>query len=186
MSVTFRTEPNELSFIAFDHHLLCTALGRTDPRIFATYAEAVTGIATHSRWCTDVFCGPDMPFVVARTAAADEPAVQTSSVNGRLLLRALGLVPEIGAETVTSAETDDHVDLGGHDDLVGVCDSTELLDRIDVALALHPADAGIPWHTLSANVIDCGRRPGYLHDRLAALRGVAVYAQSSRRRVDWC
>ena len=55
-----------------------------------------------------------------------------------------------------------------------------------VALALHPADEGVPWHTASTNVIDCGRRPGYLHDRLTALREVALHAQSSRRRVDWC
>jgi hypothetical protein len=186
MSVTFRAGPNELSFIAFDHRLACTALVPGDKRIFITYADAVAGMSTHAQLCTDPFCDLDTPFVVARTAADDEPTVQTTSVNGRLLLRALGLVPEVGAEAVNTTAPEDHVDWGGRDDLVGVCDSAELLDRIDVALALHPADEGVPWHTVSTNVMDCGRRPGYLHDRLTALREVALYAHSSHRRVDWC
>lgn len=186
MSVTFRVEPNELSFIAFDHRLVCTAVVPTDKRIFTTYAEAAAGISDHSRFCTDPFCGPDTPFVVARTAADDEPTVETSSVNGRLLLRALALVPELGAEAVNTPTAHPHPNPGGGDDLVGVCDSGELLERIDLALALHPADAGIPWHTVGSNVINCGRRPGYLHDRLTALREVARYAQDSHRRVDWC
>lgn len=185
MSVTFRSEPNELSFIALDHRLVCTALHPTDRRVFTTYAEAVAGIPDHRRLCTDPFCEEGTPFVVARTAADDEPTVETTSVNARLLLRALGLVPDIGADAITTDAPDQHGDPGGTDDLVGACDSGELLDRIDLALALHPADAGIPWHTTRGNVIDCGRPPGYLHDRLAALREVAAYAQSSRRRVDW-
>jgi hypothetical protein len=186
MSVTFRAEPNELSVIAFDHRLVCTAVVPSDRRIFSTYAEAVAGLTTHPDLCTDPFCDTQTPFVAARTAADDEPTVQTSSVNGRLLLRALGLLPELGAEAVTTGAAEDHMDLGGSDDLAGVCDSAELLDRIEVALALHPADEGIPWHTVSINVIDCGRRPGYLHDRLTALREVALYAQRSHRSVDWC
>jgi hypothetical protein len=186
MSVTFRAEPNELSFIAFDHRLVCTAVVPTDRRIFTTYAEAVAGISDHSRFCTDPFCNQDTPVVVAQTAADEEPTVETTSVNGRLLLRALGLVPEVGAEAMNIGLPDGHSDLGGGDDLVGVCDSGELLERIDVAIALHPADEGVPWHSVSANVIDCGRRPGYLHDRLTALREVALYARNSHRRVDWC
>lgn len=185
MSVTFRAEPNELSFVAFDYRLGCTSVVPGDRRIFTTYSEAVAGLATHSELCTDPFCDQNTPFVLARTAADDEPTIETSSVNGRLLLRALGLVPELGAEAVNTGPVDDHMDMGGSDDLVGVCDSAELLDRIEVALALHLADLGVPWHTVSTNVIDCGRRPGYLPDRLTALREVAGYAHSSHRRVDW-
>lgn len=186
MSVTFRAEPNELSFIAFDHRLVCTALVPTDRRIFTTYTEAVAGIATHSDLCADPSCEPDTPFVVARTASDNEPTLETSNVNARVLLRALGLVPELGAEAVNTGECENYEEPVGSDDLVGVCDSSELLDRIDLALALHPVDAGIPWHTVRANVTDCGRRPGYLHDRLTALRDVTCYAQNSRRRVEWC
>ena len=115
MSVTFRVEPNELSFIAFDHRLVCTAVVPTDRRIFTTYAEAAAGISDHSRFCTDPFCGPDTAFVVARTAADDEPTVEASSVNGRLLLRALGLVPEVGAEAVNTATAHPHPNPGGGD-----------------------------------------------------------------------
>ncbi len=186
MSVTFRAEPNDLSFVAFDYSLACRADERRDLRTFDTYPRALAARVDHFLYCGDEFCTAELPYVVARTPADDEPELNVSNVNARTLLRALGLVPELGADAVATAPADQPSDLADHDDLVGVCDSADLLARVDLALALSPVDAGVPWHETSARVIDCGRRAGWLQDRLQALRAVAVYAHRSRRRVDWC
>jgi hypothetical protein len=188
MSVTFCAEPNELSFIAFDYHLECSALHRQDPRTFRTYAEAVAALRDHSDYCRDEFCGPDTPYPypVARTAADDEPSLNISNVNARALLRTLGLLPEIGAEAVLT-----DIPLGpagphaGHDELAGVCDSADLLARIDLALALAPADPGVPGHAVTDRFINCGRHPGYPRQVPTTLREITVCARDSRRAVSW-
>jgi hypothetical protein len=187
MSVTFRAEPNALSFVVYDYHLECCAESRQDVRTFATYQDAIDGIKDHSQHCSDMFCYPDTPYVVPRTPADDEPTLNVTAVNARTLLQALGLVPELGAEAAVLPLGEMPPQLGyGCNELEGICDSTDLLARIDLALALAPADAGVPWHEVDPRVIDCGRWPGYLQDRLAALREVAVYARRAHRRVDWC
>jgi hypothetical protein len=186
MSVTFRAEPNELSFVAFDYHLECCAEPRQDQRTFATYAAAVTALGDHQLHCADGFCYPDSPYVVARTPADHEPTLNVTSINARTLLRTLGLLPELGVEAVlVSPDEPPEFDFETSE-LVGVCDSSDLLARIDLALVLAPADAGVPWHEITAGVIDCGRRPGYIQDRLTQLRDVALYAHNGHRRVDWC
>jgi hypothetical protein len=100
------------------------------------------------------------------------------------------LLPEPGANTVAdcvvaSGSEEQPDDPVGCDDLAGACDATQLLDRIDLALLLHPADTGVPWHNVGARLTDCGRRPGWLQHRLTVLRKTTVYAQTARRRVDW-
>lgn len=120
-------------------------------------------------------------------AGEAEPALNVTNTNARALLRALGLLPELGADDVIDAaitgRAPDPISAGN--DLEGECDSTDLLGRVDLALALCPPDAGVPGYALDSRTIDCGRRPGWLQDRLAALREIAVYAGARGRRVDW-
>ncbi len=120
-----------------------------------------------------------------RLGGVDEPTLNVSNANARTLLRALGLVPELGAAAVATATHDQKHDPSNVDYLDGECDSSDLLGRVDLALALAPADAGLPWHALDTRTTECGRRPGWLQDRLGELRGIAVYAHTRRRRVDW-
>lgn len=75
----------------------------------------------------------------------------------------------------------------GEDMRCGQCDAQDMLARLDLALALAPSDPGMPWRSLNTagTVIDCGRRPGWLQERLHALREVAVFAHERGRDVCW-
>lgn len=114
-----------------------------------------------------------------------EPQLNVTNVNAALILRALGLLSEIGAAAILGPQPGLTPD--GCPDLFGECDAADFLARIDLALALHPTDPGVPWHAITdaGNVIDCGRRPGYLHERLHELRDVATFAHADQRRVVW-
>ena len=67
------------------------------------------------------------------------------------------------------------------------------------ALAISPEDAGVPAHRLvpgestifgpvaefGATFIDCGRREGYLQERLVQLEEVATAALRAGKKVSW-
>ena len=61
----------------------------------------------------------------------------------------------------------------------GEMDAQEFLGRVLLALALEPEDAGIPPHevpTGGPRLIECGRREGYLQERLGHLHDLAQHA----------
>jgi len=197
VSVTFGPEPDPAEHTALDYHIVCVLDPRRDQRTFGTYLEAVTGLDDHDRHCGDLLCWPDTRYVVARTAADVLPWLNLSNLNAALL-RALGVLPELGAAAVldtaprdrdTVTELPGVAELGaaGYDDLAGECDADDLLGRIELALALSPADVGVPWHatTAAGSWIDCGRPPGYLQQRLHELRAITVHARHLQRRVSW-
>jgi hypothetical protein len=81
--------------------------------------------------------------------------------------------------------------LGDHGDPYqgGEIRADELLARIAASAELDPPDLGRessvddePGH---ATMIDCGRRPGYLQDRLLDLRRVALEAERRGVGVTW-
>jgi hypothetical protein len=141
------------------------------------YGEIALLIAAHGLTCENEDCrdfGPTMEL-----DGDFGPEVNVTNVNARLLLEdALGL--EVG-------------------DLTGSCEAGEFLGRVLLALAIAPADAGVPMHQLvagestmfgevregGATFIDCGRREGYLQDRLIALKEVAQAAIEADRPVTW-
>jgi len=168
--------------IAYDHHLECCARPRQDLRTFDTYPAAVAGLVDHFQHCYHPRCDPDIPYIVSRKPTDDEPSLNTSNANARILLAALGLLRELGPDDVP------HLELAPGEKfypLDGSCDSADLLARIDLALALDPADPGLPWHQVSGPFFDCGRRADYTQDVLTALRAAAVYAHQGRRGVSW-
>jgi GAF domain-containing protein len=115
--------------------------------------------------------------------ALDGPSVNVSNTNAAHLLALLGLTP-----AGTSTERPDPFDCG---DLSGALPADEFLGRVLIALAVNPADAGIPSTseggpgTGTAEVIDCGRRPGYSDERLDQLRTLAEAARDAGREVVW-
>jgi hypothetical protein len=103
--------------------------------------------------------------------ALDGPSVNVSNTNAAHLLALLGLF-----------------DTG---ELVGQLAADDFLGRVLLALAVNPADAGIPATstggpgTGTALVVDCGRRVGYTEARLDQLRTVAEAARAAGRAVVW-
>lgn len=149
----------------------------------------MAGLADHDQYCGDALCCPGIRYIVSRRPGDGEPSLNVSNVNAAQLLRALGLLPELGADSVFH-QLDPVPRRPGDDvfELAGECEAQDLLGRIELALALSPLDEGTPWHPITpgSNVTDCGRWSGYLHDRLHALRAITVHARDRNRHVTWC
>jgi hypothetical protein len=66
--------------------------------------------------------------------------------------------------------------------LAGECGVTDFLGRVLIALALTPYDEGTPeWATTNpagSVWVDCGRRAGYLAERLTELANLAAFARA--------
>lgn len=82
----------------------------------------------------------------------------------------------------------------------GSMSAQDFLGRVLVALAIEPADAGIPAHQLlpgdSAGIfgtvaeggptfIECGRREGYTQERLSQLRELADWAVAHNAEISF-
>lgn len=73
----------------------------------------------------------------------------------------------------------------------------DFLGRVLVALAISPADEGIPAHEIpfgvpgrpawtgEARFVDCGRAPGYLQERLGQLHELAQWAVAHGAEIDF-
>lgn len=98
-------------------------------------------------------------------------SVTMSNVNGLRVLEVLGFDSEDGIP------------------YVGTCDADDFEGRVALARALTPVDAGIPVTTTvgenGPTVVECGRRPGYLQDRLDTLADLAALARSHNSPISW-
>lgn len=160
-----------------------TALGAS------IHCPAAAGLAEHHRFCTDPWCGARAGCVVEHRNTDDEPRLHVASVHAHTLLRALGLCPEIGADDLHpagSAGITPSTPPEAEDPLVGSLAADPMLGRVELALAVAPDDAGTPLTEYrDGAVIDCGRPAGWLQDRLAVLREIALYARARQRDVVW-
>jgi hypothetical protein len=96
---------------------------------------------------------------------ADELSVNMANANAAHVLSALGL---------------DTMDLAGGEP------AETFLGRVLMALAVAPADAGVPAHTVgSERFIDCGRSVGYLQERLSQLHELALSAKEHGCEISW-
>ncbi|WP_082921137.1 MULTISPECIES: hypothetical protein [unclassified Rhodococcus (in: high G+C Gram-positive bacteria)] len=141
--------------------------------LFAEYAEAVARLdELHASdavlpGCTD----PESARAYGATIEAvtsdgeDVPDLNVSNANAATLLDVLGFSGECS----------------------GACSAEDFLGRVLTAEALSPQDAGVPAHQVGASprVIDCGRRAGYIQERLEELRVIAEWARAHDRRVQW-
>lgn len=77
----------------------------------------------------------------------------------------------------------------GEVDLCGSCGADEFEGRVLTALALTPADAGLPDYEIAgkggATIVECGRRPGYHQDILGRLLELADWSRGRQRTVCW-
>ena len=66
----------------------------------------------------------------------------------------------------------------------GTLSAEDFLGRVLIALAVNPADAGVP-PTQEGNFIDAGRREGYFDERLGQLRDLAERALAGGGSICW-
>ncbi|MBC3189467.1 hypothetical protein H7X46_00080 [Pseudonocardia sp. C8] len=189
MGVTFMPAPPPGGPVEQGASILCAAHPPQDRRYFADHETALAGLADHRRFCSDPDCGEHAyrPFVVVHYSTDSEPRLDVGIRNAMLLLRALGLVAELGADDVHTSPPGAGPAPDEDTPLVGELPAEQLLGRVELALALAPADPGVPTHALNAagTVVDCGRPAGYLQDRLGDLREVALFARDQDRDVIW-
>ncbi|MFD7559763.1 hypothetical protein ACFV9E_35235 [Streptomyces sp. NPDC059835] len=105
------------------------------------------------------------PFIIGLDPAGDVPEVNLANSNARRVLDALGLAGELG-------------------DLAGSTAAEDFLGRCLMALALEPADAGVP-PVQDGGFVDCGRPVGYLQARLTELHALAAWCADQGRSVSW-
>lgn len=73
-------------------------------------------------------------------------------------------------------------------DLTGAVPAGDFLGRVLLALAIAPADEGVPSEDMPKTgvlMVNCGRRAGYLQEQLGYLREVADYAVAHNIEVQW-
>ncbi|MBM0201816.1 hypothetical protein JNW90_00935 [Micromonospora sp. STR1s_5] len=169
MTITFTAEYLDGDIRAY------TGTCLADPTRFTvnrpTYTAANVETRAHAYGCADEDCR----YFGGRVDADETttwPTVTVANANATTLLAALGY----------AVNEDDE-----WQDLSGAAAADEFLGRVLVALAVAPADAGVPEHTALTNPrwIECGRRPGYLQDRLEQLRVLAETCQDAARRLTW-
>lgn len=159
-----------------DHFVvLCLCCDVTHDVKFGTEEEAydfvfsVEAGTARVSGCTDPYddCA-DAASVSAREAVGEVPSTNVSNDSARHILPLLGL------------------DATG--ELAGALPAEDVLGRALMALAVAPADEGIPAHEVPgtrATLVDCGRPAGYTEDRLRGIVEVAEWARDHDRQVQW-
>lgn len=80
------------------------------------------------------------------------------------------------------------LDPAGDGDWAGQVEASDFQGRVLMALALAPADEGMPSYEHvgpGARMIEGSRRPGYLQEQLQALHKLAVWAVEHNAKVVW-
>ena len=126
--------------------------------------------------CTRRFCAEFNADLLVACPEAEELEINMSNANAAVVCGALGI--DLAAE--------------------GWCGSLpaeDFLGRVLVALAIQPADEGIPSHELprehngpfpvGPRIVECGRRPGYIQERLAQLHALAQWAVDHQAEIDF-
>jgi hypothetical protein len=185
MTVIFRATPTELTEQVLYWYISCQAQPERDHRRFRTEQLAEAGAADHGAYCHDEHCGG--AEVWASHADAGEPYAEMSKTNVCLVLRALGLLTEVGAEAALEPRPDEPPPAPEGPDPAqeGEITADDLLGRIVLALGMAPQDEGVPPYESSPRWIECGREPGYLQRKLEELAELAEYARAGRRAVYW-
>lgn len=77
----------------------------------------------------------------------------------------------------------------GDAELFGDSDADAFLGRVELALGLTPADEGLTEIVYQedggATFVDCARHAGYLQEKLADLRALALACKATHARIVW-
>lgn len=156
MSITFSTEYSE-SIV----RVHCACGKAYNDTLFESYSKARAAVNTYSveiPSCGDDFCEVDFPSI---RDLVEVPSINMSNFNAEEILTLLGLA-----------------------DFTGVLAAEDFKGRILMALAIQPADAGVPA-IQDGNVVSCGRPEGYFQFRLLELEELADYAIQRELAISW-
>jgi hypothetical protein len=134
---------------------------------FVGYSLAYAEAQAHGLVCGDYLCQGYGADVVEQYADGEPVPVNVTNANAVAVLGALGY-------TVDAEWTN----------LCGDADADAFLGRVELALAIAPADEGVRVLTVE-NYTDCGRAAGYVQARLAELRALALACRTAGARVVW-
>lgn len=170
MSVTFSIAPSVLVEEKWVRECGCGS--KQSATQYSSWQEAQAAAEREPKvLCGDEYCAEDWGNRVALAPQeGDELSINLSNVNAAFVLDALGYPRDV------------------YDDLSGSASGEDLAGRISMALALSPEDEGVPAHEAvgsGARVINCGRAPGYLQDRLSDLWALAQFSIKTGRVVTW-
>lgn len=121
-------------------------------------------------------------------------AAVTRTFNPALNADVLASIPEAEELEINMSNTNAHrvcETLGINLEEEGWCGSLpaqDFLGRVLLALAIQPADEGIPAHevpTGGVRWVECGRSEGYLQERLGQLRELADWAVAHDAEIDF-
>lgn len=163
MSVTFHPAQRDSDITGW---AVACACGSNQTAALATTPDAVANLLpTHTPGCADEWCNGERGGV-APVLAIEAPEINVANGNARIILDALGF-PD--------------------GDLCGAATGQDFLGRVLMARAIAPADEGMLAHAVvpGSRMTDCGRRPGYLQDKLDRLQQVAEWAINCDRDVVW-
>lgn len=178
------------------------------PQVYATHPEVLAAVVAHGncvcasavewmlsndRYDRDVMAAataelgfpPDYcEMGVMSTPVTSDRSLELnmSNRNAAELLALLGFVD--------SHESDEHSPFPADDVwLAGEVSGDDLLGRVLVAMAVAPGDPGLESYTISspnsATLIDLGRRPGYVAEKLSQIAEIAQRAIDDDVTVTW-
>lgn len=169
MSVTFSIAPSVL--IEDKWVLECDCGYKKSEQQYASHEEAVASLETVEKLlCGDDYCAASGMHVTFAPQEGDDLSINLSNMNARVVMESLGY---------------------SNDEQIAFGDATgeDFLGRILTALALAPEDEGMPSYADEkegqATMIYCGRRPGYLQERLEQLRALAEFSVATGRQIQW-
>lgn len=160
MSVSFTTE-----FLADQPHRLTCSCGNFWGRTFDSYYEAYQQKSFYKSTCRDQLCNA---YPMQVESVDEAPDVNISNANAVEILDALDY-----------RQGEDFSDR-----CTGSMTAEEFAERLLFARASSVGDPGVPA-TRDGNIINFGRRPGYVDEVLQMLQDVADYAASNNLMVQW-
>lgn len=157
--------------------------GETDEEFSARWDAARDRLGERPDECVGYIC-------TSGEFRDEPPSMGLSNANAYDVLRTLGLCETRDPDTVVAGLSDrDPLQTADDVQLAGTEPVEQFRGRVLLALAVAPTDTGIPSRSRGgdgyATIVDCGRAPGYLQERLGQLLTLCDHAARGGHDIIW-